>query len=264
MSQRARTTPRKLPRQSRSQATVDAILIATARVLVRDGYDRASTNRVALAAGVSVGSLYQYFPSKEALVASLIERHTDEMAEVIEAKLASLGDVPIAVAARETVAAMFHAHGINPKLHRVLIEQVPRVGRMGKIEEVERRVGVALRAYLESRKEQIRPRNVDLAVFVLVHSVEAPTHAWLRHDGATFDDAMLVDEVTSLVVRYIARGDVESVKPELRPSSSPHPRSAPRLCFPLSVFKLTVDGIFVCPHPAVVPSIDDRPSTARS
>ena len=60
------TSPRRRPRQARAQATVDAIVKATARVLVDEGYDRASTNRVALAAGVSIGSLYQYFPSKEA------------------------------------------------------------------------------------------------------------------------------------------------------------------------------------------------------
>jgi len=65
-----RTSPRKKPRQERSVATVEVILDATARVLCSTGYDRASTNRIAMSAGVSVGSLYQYFPSKEALVAA--------------------------------------------------------------------------------------------------------------------------------------------------------------------------------------------------
>ncbi|HYV47721.1 MAG TPA: helix-turn-helix domain-containing protein, partial [Myxococcaceae bacterium] len=58
MRARPRTTPRKAPRQARSRATVDAILAATAQVLVRDGYDRTSTNKVAEVAGVSIGSLY--------------------------------------------------------------------------------------------------------------------------------------------------------------------------------------------------------------
>ena len=75
--------PRRRPRQARAQATVDAIIQATARVLVEDGYDRASTNRIAQAAGVSIGSLYQYFPSKEALVAALVETHVDRMMEAV-------------------------------------------------------------------------------------------------------------------------------------------------------------------------------------
>ena len=68
MSPKLRTVPRKLPRQDRSRATVDAILEAAARVLVKEGFERTTTNRVAEAAGVSVGSLYQYFPNKEAIL----------------------------------------------------------------------------------------------------------------------------------------------------------------------------------------------------
>jgi AcrR family transcriptional regulator len=74
LPQRVKTSPRKLPQQGRSRETVDALLEATAQLLVRDGYDKASTNKIALKAGVSIGSLYQYFPSKEALVSELLER----------------------------------------------------------------------------------------------------------------------------------------------------------------------------------------------
>jgi AcrR family transcriptional regulator len=77
MPPRLRTAPRKRPTQARATATVEAILLATSRLLAREGYDRLSTNRVAEEAGVSVGSLYQYFPSKEALVATLAERHRE-------------------------------------------------------------------------------------------------------------------------------------------------------------------------------------------
>ena len=79
MQRQVKTTPRKRPRQARSKATVDTILAATARVLVKQGFDGLTTNAVAEAAGVSIGSLYQYFPNKEALVAALIERHVEEM-----------------------------------------------------------------------------------------------------------------------------------------------------------------------------------------
>src|SRR6516165_7192502 len=82
MVTKPRTNPRKLASQERSRLTVEALIEATARILTKDGYDRASTNRIAEAAGVSIGSLYQYFPSKEALVAGVIDRHTQEVAEV--------------------------------------------------------------------------------------------------------------------------------------------------------------------------------------
>jgi len=71
MVRRPRTNPRKIASQERSRATVDALVEATARILIKEGYDRASTNKIAAVAGVSIGSLYQYFPSKEALVAAV-------------------------------------------------------------------------------------------------------------------------------------------------------------------------------------------------
>ena len=79
MAQKLQINPRKLASQERSRATVDALLEATTRVLLKEGYDRASTNRIAEVAGVSIGSLYQYFPSKEALVAAVIDRHQQEI-----------------------------------------------------------------------------------------------------------------------------------------------------------------------------------------
>jgi AcrR family transcriptional regulator len=62
MARRPLVKPRKTATQERSRATVDALVEATARILVKEGYDKASTNRIAEVAGVSVGSLYQYFP----------------------------------------------------------------------------------------------------------------------------------------------------------------------------------------------------------
>ena len=205
MSPRPRTIPRKRPRQDRSKATVDAILTATARILMADGYDRASTNRVALAAGVSVGSLYQYFPSKEALVAALLERHTNDMLAVLGAKIEELVDAPLPIAARELVRAMVCAHRLDPRLHKVLVEQVPRVGRLNRVAEFEVKVAVLLRSYLEQRREQIHPKDLDMAAFVLVRAVESITHAAVLDHPEYLGDDRLADEVTAMVLRYIMK-----------------------------------------------------------
>ena len=76
--------PRKSPVQARSAASVDAILEATIQVLLRVGKDRLTTTRVALRAGVSVGTLYQYFPNKSALLQAALRRHLDEVIEAVE------------------------------------------------------------------------------------------------------------------------------------------------------------------------------------
>src|SRR5262245_47873619 len=125
MQRQARTTPRKRPRQDRSRETVATILDATTRILVKHGFDGLTTNGVAKLAGVSIGSLYQYFPNKEALVAALFERHAEEMRAAIQAELARVATLPIPQAARAVIELTITAHRIDPELHRVLTEQVP-------------------------------------------------------------------------------------------------------------------------------------------
>ncbi|MGH7440591.1 MAG: TetR/AcrR family transcriptional regulator [Polyangiaceae bacterium] len=202
MAKRPRTAPRKKPKQERSQATVDAILQATARVLCATGYDRASTNRIALAAGVSVGSLYQYFPSKEALVAALVERHVDEMTSLVKTKLAEVFDAPLASAVETIIGAMFAAHAVDPRLHQVLIEQVPRVGRLEKLRGVEGEVQALVAAFLAARPELCRA-PVETMAFVLVHAVEAVTHAAVVGGVDTEHARVAARELTKMVLRYL-------------------------------------------------------------
>ena len=206
MARRAQTAPRKTASQQRSRATVDALIEATARVLIEEGYDRASTNRIAAVAGVSIGSLYQYFPSKEALVAAAAERHAQELARVALGAVFKVAAQPVEVGARELVAAAIDAHRVDPKLHRVLSEQVPRVGRLEDIDAVERRGGAFLRGYLDAHRDEIDVADLDLAAFVLTTTVEALTHAAVLRRPDLLDDdkaGAFVDEVAGLVLRYL-------------------------------------------------------------
>jgi Bacterial regulatory proteins, tetR family len=91
-------------------------------------------NRIAATAGVSIGSLYQYFPSKEALVAAVIERHAQELLQVVRETFLTVASRPIDIAVRELVAAGINAHRVDPKLHRVLDEEVPRTGRFENLD----------------------------------------------------------------------------------------------------------------------------------
>jgi AcrR family transcriptional regulator len=206
MARRALTKPRKQASQERSRATVDALIEATARILVREGFDKASTNRIAEQAGVSVGSLYQYFPSKEALVAAVMERHNRDLMQVVRDALAEVAAQPMEQAVRTLVTAAIEAHRIDPKLHRVLAEQVPRTGRLENIEAFNRETYALFRAYLEGRRDELRAVDLGLAAFLCVTSIEALTHAAvLRHSELLSDEAIgtLVDEATRLVVRYL-------------------------------------------------------------
>lgn len=205
MAGKTSTDPRKSASQERSRLTVDALLEATARILIREGFDKASTNRIAEVAGVSVGSLYQYYPNKEALVAALIDRHNRKVMALVRSELAEAAKLPVEAAIRKLVAVAMKAHRIDPRLHRVLAEQIPRVGRLEKVETFNRENYVFFRNYLESRRAEIRAVDLGLAAFVCVTSIEALTHTAVLHHKVVSDDATeaLIDEATRLVVRYL-------------------------------------------------------------
>ena len=206
MARKPPTKPRKHASQQRSRATVDALVEATARILVREGFDRASTNRIAEVAGVSVGSLYQYYPGKEALVAAVIDRHNREIMQVVRGALAEVASQPIEKAVRRLVAVAIEAHRIDPKLHRVLAEQIPRTGRLENVEAFNRETYALFRAYLESHSDELRMIDLGLAAFVCVTSIEALAHTAVLHRSEKLSDeavGTLVDEATRLVVGYL-------------------------------------------------------------
>ena len=201
--------PRKIPRQERSKVTVETILEATARVLAREGYERATTNRIAEVSGYSVGSLYDYFPNKESLVAALIERHAEEMVAAVESSFRVNADYPLPVAVRSWVESGVRAHSHNPGLHNVLVEQVSGVGDSERIGEFEERITRSVKAYLERHAGEIEPQDLSLASFVVVQADLSLTHKAVAERPGSLEDGRLVDEVTSLVVGYLAPDHAE-------------------------------------------------------
>ena len=203
------TKPRKQASQERSRVLVETLITATARILVREGFDKASTNRIAEKAGVSVGSLYQYFPSKEALVAAVMERHRQEIREVVLRALAEASTLPMEQGIRKLIAAAVEAHRIDPKLHCVLAEQVPHTGQLATMTVANGEGYGVFRAYLETHRNECRGIDLDLAAFVCVTSIEALTHTAVLHHSESFSDQAfqaLIDEGTRLVVRYLVAG----------------------------------------------------------
>ncbi|MBB3182062.1 TetR/AcrR family transcriptional regulator [Variovorax sp. Sphag1AA] len=206
MARKPVVKPRKIATQNRSRATVDSLIEATARILVKEGFDKASTNRIAEVSGVSVGSLYQYFPSKEALVAAVIERHQQEIMQTVRSELAQVLDQPVEEAMRKFVAVAVKAHRLQPQLHRVLAEQIPRVGKLEKLENFSRENFSLFRAYLEGVRDELGVEDLELASFVCVTTIEALTHnAVLHHSNTLTDDRMdaLINEGARLVTGYL-------------------------------------------------------------
>lgn len=109
-------------------------------------------------------------------------------------------------AVRKVIIAAVKAHRVNPKLHRVLAEQIPRVGKLEDVELFNRQYFTLFRTYLEKHRDELRVDDLELASFVCVTSIEALTHnAVLHHSEMLADQAMaaLIDAGTRLVVGYL-------------------------------------------------------------
>lgn len=195
--------PRKMPRQARSQATVDAILEATAQVLVTKGYANTSTNRIAEKAGVSIGSLYQYFPGKESLIAALRLRHAQEMRSLIEGRLRANVSLTLVGEVRSLIGALFAAHRLNPALHRVFEEEVPRPVRLPAHADMETQMRHLVEAALEKHREDILPTDLSLASLVLVRIVDSLIHAAVIDSDSQALAESLEPEILAVVLRYL-------------------------------------------------------------
>jgi AcrR family transcriptional regulator len=193
-----------MPVQRRSRQMLETILQATTRVLIQEGYASTTTNRVAEVAGISVGSLYQYFPSKDALLVALLRQHREAMVRVLASHLDGLSETtPVETAVRALVRAMLEAHGVNPRLHRVMIEQVLRKDARAEVDDFEPRVEQLLADALYRYRDRLRVRDLDLAAFVLVRMVLGVAHAAVVDDPERARDPRLADEVGDVVLRYL-------------------------------------------------------------
>lgn len=120
MTHAAPLSPRKTPRQSRSRASYEAVLTAAAQILERDGIAGLNTNAVAERAGVSVGTLYQYFPGKEAIAAELVRRIKAQLLDDLTGALVAAQGRSLREAAQIVLSASIRHHARAPELSREL------------------------------------------------------------------------------------------------------------------------------------------------
>jgi AcrR family transcriptional regulator len=175
-------------------------------VITREGYAAMTTNKVAARAGVSIGSLYQYFPNKQALLASLQEEHLARVHPVVERSLDELSDprVPFVEAMRRMFVGLLALHhDAHPRLQRALGEEVlrpPHVREQHRRREGEynARVATILRA-----RPDVQVENPEVAALVLVQATSALSR-WLAHDAPPdLDREACVDEAVRLLTAHV-------------------------------------------------------------
>lgn len=194
--------PRRRPIQRRSQETVRAILEAAARIVIRDGLEAATTTRIAKTAGVSVGSLYQYFGSREEIVGALAREHAEAMLTLLSAHAGGIVALPPREAVAALVGALIAAHRQDPELHVALTRHLLADGP-DAIRAVHDPARKLVRAWLEQHRDRIRPRDLDAAAFLLTTTTEAAIHAQILEDAGRLSDPAWERELVDLLLRYL-------------------------------------------------------------
>lgn len=203
---------RRSPTQERSKHTVEVILEAAIQVFSRFGY-AATTTQVAERAGVSVGSLYQYYPNKDALLVELYRRHTRQAHAQLHAVLSdeSLLRKPLLSVCRQLSQAMISLHLHQPKLHRVFAEQVPHTGAFRRAKRHEEKELFDKASRLFAEHPQVNTESSVRAALFVGHLLESLSH-WYVLDGPELglDSEAFIDEQARLIAFYLA-GSVAAV-----------------------------------------------------
>jgi len=171
-----RASTRREPKQQRSRQTVEAVLEAVPRVLRRHGAEAVTTNRVAEVAGVSIGSLYQYFPDKQAIFMALHDRHVDGVRHVIERTMTDCTSASLEEFTRELVERLANVHSEDAELHEIVSVAVP-----GSADGFKSALQATFeRVILPTKQDRYTPEETERMLFVLPRMVEALVHGVAR------------------------------------------------------------------------------------
>jgi AcrR family transcriptional regulator len=198
----ASLNPRKMPSQARSAATVEVILEAAIHVLLANGFEKMSTTRIAECAGVSVGSLYQYFPNKRALLAALVRRHVARVADRAEQACAGAHGATLQKMCEAVINAFIDAKTERVDLSRALYLPAALAGGPEIVKAQSERVGKAFKAMLETAAD-ISVVQADVASAVLLAAIVGPVQMALESGANAALIAKLRVHLTGLCVGYL-------------------------------------------------------------
>ena len=197
---------RRYPRQRRARDTVDTILEAAGEVIADRGWPKTTTNHIAQRAGVSIGSVYQYFPNKESILVALMERHLLLVQPIVQEALEAMDDerVPVARGLELLFKRLVEMHAREPRLNRILAEQVPLPPVVEKMhaageQSIALRIADALR-----RRRDTRSDDALAMAHVLAQATESLSKWLVHHAPETLDKDAYVRQAVRMLAGFVA------------------------------------------------------------
>ncbi|MCX4246208.1 TetR/AcrR family transcriptional regulator [Paraliomyxa miuraensis] len=201
------TEPRKRPRQARSRALVEAVLDATEQVIAQEGLAQATTTRIAEVAGVSVGSLYQYFPSRRALLAAVIERRVERDEALLQARLAKLDGASPAATLRTGAELLVELYRGEPELYRTMVDQMSDVDREAAVQRLLDDAVIRTTAMLAPHRDRLPVDDPALCAYALVTAQVAIVRDAVQRRPELLEGGRLARLLGELAVRLVGLDD---------------------------------------------------------
>lgn len=202
MVRKAQIFPKKSPKRRSSRSLVSAILTTTARILETGDYAKVTTNRIAKLAGVSIGSVYEYFPSKEALIGAIVDQAIERNQKRFEARLNDCDGYSFDELIGVMVQAAADSYLRNRKIRAIMFEQAPQLQKTEHVLKLRKHMTAQLKQVVERYKGEVRPKNREVAAFVSVNAVLGVFQMMLLDYPDGIKETELVREVAILVRRY--------------------------------------------------------------
>jgi AcrR family transcriptional regulator len=202
--------PRKTPIQARATVTVEAISEATIQILLSQGAERLTTTRVADRAGVSVGTLYQYFPNKQSLLFAVLEDHLEKVTEAVEDACEHARHKPLTEMIKEVVEAFVDAKIARADISVALYKVAPDLGVLALLKRVTQRLGKAIARMLESAPDT-RTSPDEFAIQMMLAAMSGAMRSVLETGGSPVMMRKVREHLVLLCRSYMAAATAERV-----------------------------------------------------
>lgn len=194
---------RKQPKQQRSQKMVEALIEATGRAIVEQGLAHASTNHIAALAGVSIGSLYQYFDGREALLEALLDRMSRDLAGLIDERIGPLLDADVRTTVHGLLSSVFAFMQRDEGLYLELARNWHQLHSMRVVDLLERHMFEVCRLYLLRHLDQFRLGNPHAVLFVIINSTLMTMIRYLSQPNSHLRKDEIIDSLSDMLAAYM-------------------------------------------------------------
>jgi AcrR family transcriptional regulator len=199
------TSKRKAPTQPRARVTVDCILQAAELIISKKGYEYATTNYIAQVAGVSIGTVYQYFPRKEAIVAALLENLVVNSTEPVRKYLLASMHRPFAECMPELIRLVLNNRKKSAFLFRRLPRDATKIGEDSEQLTPETFLYSTIHAFFTHHRDEIKIDDIEMAMYVSEYLCVGVINAHLEDPSPKLTDEQMIEHLSSAIIKYLTK-----------------------------------------------------------